>query len=239
MSSAKWRPFCLGLNVLINAKQTPISLDHHVTNWNGQRRSRVNYRNLAGLYGIIRKIIVRYRPKQLTAPCVLGFVLYPLLLPQWIFVFKSRVRWCGMRDSLRSRFSVIYWNKTPADVWCKFTLQWRHNDHDSVSNNQPHDRLLNCLFGRRSKKTSKLRVTGLRVGNSLETGEFPAQMASNAENVSIWWRHHGNESDRCHIKCAKKYAMISHKCLYQHMATISRNHRKLFQEHFGERSLRV
>ena len=23
------------------------------------------------------------------------------------------------------------------------------------------------------------------------TGEFPAQMASNAENVSIWWRHHG------------------------------------------------
>ena len=24
------------------------------------------------------------------------------------------------------------------------------------------------------------------------TGEFPARMASNAENVSIWWRHHGN-----------------------------------------------
>ena len=22
------------------------------------------------------------------------------------------------------------------------------------------------------------------------TGEFPAQMASNTENVSIWWRHH-------------------------------------------------
>ena len=22
------------------------------------------------------------------------------------------------------------------------------------------------------------------------TGEFPAQMASNAESVSIWWRHH-------------------------------------------------
>ena len=21
-------------------------------------------------------------------------------------------------------------------------------------------------------------------------GEFPAQMASNAENISIWWRHH-------------------------------------------------
>ena len=30
------------------------------------------------------------------------------------------------------------------------------------------------------------------VGNSPGTGEFPAQMASNAENVSIWWRHHVN-----------------------------------------------
>ena len=43
---------------------------------------------------------------------------------------------------------------------------------------------------RRSKKTSKLRVTGLCVGNLPVTGEFPAQRASNAENVSIWWRHH-------------------------------------------------
>ena len=36
------------------------------------------------------------------------------------------------------------------------------------------------------KKTSKLRVTGLCWGNSPVTGEFPAQMASNAENVSTW-----------------------------------------------------
>ena len=43
---------------------------------------------------------------------------------------------------------------------------------------------------RRSKKTSKLRVTGLCEGNSPVTGEFPAQGAINAENVSIWWRHH-------------------------------------------------
>ena len=50
--------------------------------------------------------------------------------------------------------------------------------------------LLNLLFRRRSKKTSKLRVTGLCAGNSPETGEFPAQRASNAGNVSIWWRHH-------------------------------------------------
>ena len=71
-----------------------------------------------------------------------------------------------------------------------FTLQWRHNELTGVSNHQPHDWLLNRLFTRRSKKTSKLRVTGLCVGNSPVTGEFPAQKASNAENDSIWWRHH-------------------------------------------------
>ena len=42
----------------------------------------------------------------------------------------------------------------------------------------------------RSKKTSKLRVTGLCEGNSPVTSEFPAQRASNTENVSIWWCHH-------------------------------------------------
>ena len=71
---------------------------------------------------------------------------------------------------------------------CK-PLQWRHNGRGGVSNHQPHNCLLSRLFGRRSMKTSKFRVTGLYAGNSPVTGEFPAQMASNAEKVSIWWRH--------------------------------------------------
>ena len=70
------------------------------------------------------------------------------------------------------------------------TLQWHRNERDGVSNHQPHDCLLNRLFSHRSKKTSKLRVTGLCAWNSPVTGEFPAQRASNAENVSIRWRHH-------------------------------------------------
>ena len=44
---------------------------------------------------------------------------------------------------------------------------------------------------RRSKKTRKLYVTGLCEGNSPVNGEFPALRASNAENVSIWWRDNG------------------------------------------------
>ena len=62
-----------------------------------------------------------------------------------------------------------------------FSLHWRHNGCDSVSKHQPHDCLLNRLFRCRSKNTSKLRVPGLCVGNSPGTGEFTAQMASNAE----------------------------------------------------------
>ena len=70
-------------------------------------------------------------------------------------------------------------------------LQWRHNECDGVSNHLRHDCLLKHLFRRRSKKTSKLRVTVLCERNSPVTGEIPVQRVSNAKNVSIWWRHHG------------------------------------------------
>ena len=73
------------------------------------------------------------------------------------------------------------------------SLQWCHNGRDSVLNHKPRECLLSRLIRRRSKKTSKLRDTGLCAGNSPETGEFPAQMASNAKNVYIWWCHHGED----------------------------------------------
>ena len=42
-----------------------------------------------------------------------------------------------------------------------YPLLWRHNGRNGVSNHQPYDCLLKLLFRHRSKKTSKLRVTGL------------------------------------------------------------------------------
>ena len=90
------------------------------------------------------------------------------------------------------RASVCIWARISDNVGCvsNESLRWRYSEWDGVSNHQPRDCLLNCLSGRRSKKTSKPSVTGLCVMNSPGTGEFPAQMASNAEAVSIWWRHH-------------------------------------------------
>ena len=52
-------------------------------------------------------------------------------------------------------------------------LQCHHNGHGGVSNHQPLDCLLNCLFKLRLKKTSKLCVTGLCAGNSPVTVKSP------------------------------------------------------------------
>ena len=56
-----------------------------------------------------------------------------------------------------------------------FTLQWRYNDPDGVSNHRRLECILNRLFRRRSKKTSKLPVTRFCGENSPVTGEFLAQ----------------------------------------------------------------
>ena len=96
--------------------------------------------------------------------------------------------------------------KTPLYLALTGTLQWRHNGLDGVSKHQPYHCLLSRLFGRSSKKTSKLCVTGLCAGNSPGTGEFPTQMASNAGNVSIWWRHHAT------MGCLLWFVLENGKC---------------------------
>ena len=104
----------------------------------------------------------------------------------WNIVSETSLSWYTHQFSIKCRQQF-----SGAKKCCMHaSLQWRHNEPNDVSNHQPHDCLLKRLFRRRSKKTSKLRVMGLCAGNSPVTGEFPTQMASNAENVSIWWRHH-------------------------------------------------
>ena len=68
----------------------------------------------------------------------------------------------GQIDDTITLIQVIFWRRT--------SLRWRHNGRDGDSNHQPHDYLLNRLLRRRSKKTSKLRVTGLCAGNSPHKG---------------------------------------------------------------------
>ena len=120
-----------------------------------------------------------------------------------ITVFHSFPKIAYLADRTQEKYFLAITTQTiPANLWVSynsFALQWRHNGRDDVLN---HRRLPVCLLNRvfwsRSKNTLKLHVTGLCAGNSPMTGEFPAQRASNAENVSIWWRHHGFRSNTHH-----------------------------------------
>ena len=101
---------------------------------------------------------------------------------QYNWSFNS-LYWLTTKKHHRSTFLPLCKNNPPRPLWWKpqrtsnaesvsmgrsphDPLLWRHNGHSSVSNHQPYDCLHNRLFRPWSKKTSKLRVTGLCVGNS-------------------------------------------------------------------------
>ena len=97
---------------------------------------------------------------------------------------EYQIKWKNIRySSFKTNKDTYVLTISGFHVFIKHTptLQWRHYEYDGVSNHQPRDCLLNRLFMHRSKKTSKLCVTGLCAGNSSVRGEFPAQKAGNAE----------------------------------------------------------
>ena len=102
-----------------------------------------------------------------------GVPAYPASI-HWVAQWYPSVHWFNQWHS-----SAIPVYTGPASVhWLRVRdtsppLQWRHNGYDGVSNHQGFDCLLNCLFRHRSKKTSKLCVTGLCEVNSPGIGEFP------------------------------------------------------------------
>ena len=111
-----------------------------------------------------------------------------------------------MRHSFRGKyFRFSFLNLNHAESFSRNTLQWRHNGCDGVSNHQPHDCLLNCLFRRRSKNT-KAPCHWPLCGEFTGDRWIPCTMASNAENVSISWRHHDSKTfafmSSLHIKVA-------------------------------------
>ena len=95
----------------------------------------------------------------------------------------------GVKIFLNHKFQQVSYQDAVRRPAIARALQWRHNRRDGVWNHRFHDCLLNRLFRRKSKKT--LRHWPL-------CRKFPAQMTSNAGNISIWWRHH----------VAKNYAAI-------------------------------
>ena len=164
--------------------------------WSDQsfiQKSSKSWRTHEKMANCLCQTILQDHERQMT----LRYWKFPILISPlfscWYSMIMAKVRlWTQNIYAIpHSHVRYFVWSLvTNAHKIPLVPLQWHHNGRNGISNHQPHDCLLNWLFRRRWKTTSKLRVTGLCEGNSPVTGEFPAQMASNAENVSIWWRHH-------------------------------------------------
>ena len=135
------------------------------------------YSNVNGMVNHYNDVIMGAMGFQITSLTTVYSTLF-VKLELWVWATSDNwLTWISSEDMRGARSH-------------RFALQLRHNEHDGVSNHQSHDCLFNRLLRRKSKKPSKLRVTGLCAGNSPVTGEFPTQRSSYAKNVSIWWRHH-------------------------------------------------
>ena len=83
---------------------------------------------------------------------------------------------CPIISSILCHFTCI--------SWYSMLMLWKCHSSSSLKL-----ALLNHLLGHRSKKTSKLCITGLCERNPPMTGGF-SQRASKVQNVTIWWHHH-------------------------------------------------
>ena len=201
ISCSKWRVVCTG--DWVNGRLCRQSSRLNIAS------SGIYFERGLNLFVRINKIL------GLVADCYMSVWVYSC---RWWYnetvaqTYNINLRYNGGSSSLS--FSLYVYRSCTLLV----TLQWRHNGPDGVSNHQPHDCSLNGLFRRRSKKTSKLRVTGLCAGDSPVTGEFPTQRASNKENVSIRWRH----PELCGIKLAVRPFYVFKQCQFffkQYLAT--------------------
>ena len=85
----------------------------------------------------------------------------------------------NMKQYLARFTCLAYYQPHPAT-----SLQWRHNECDGLSNHRRFD----CLFHAQIKENIKAPRHKPLWGEF--TGDRPTRRASNAKNVSIWWRHH-------------------------------------------------
>ena len=157
------RKFCYRPSISLMSKQLLMVLQNDLLQ-----------RNRVYVTVVIFPICLKLFMQMHTIPILLMPTMH---IMQWVYHRKYiYVMFCLML--LHYHFQNSHWHYS--DV----TMGVMASQISSVSIN-----LLNRLFRHKSKKTSKLRVTGICEGNSSVTGDFPAQRASNVKTFSIWWRH--------------------------------------------------
>ena len=136
------------------------------------------------------------------------------LLSAWLLLFVKILKWFQWTrydwwafyniapgyTTISFLYAVEYYLRSDHDC-SRYNgpLQRRHNGRDSVSNHQPHDCLLNRLFRRRSKKTSKLRVTGPCAVNSPH--KWPVTRKMFPFDDVIMPCTHASRTNKLHLIC--------------------------------------
>ena len=102
----------------------------------------------------------------------------------------------------------------------------RHDERDVILNHWRLDGLLNRLFRRKSKKTSKFLATGLCEGIHWWPVDPPHKGPVTCKIFSIWWRHHGKQNgQRLQAGCRYLNAKLTprHQQSVQKISTFYQN----------------
>ena len=133
--------------------QAHVQLDGRVNTWNGNNTISINIGLMIGHLDTSACQILCHFSKWFVVETARLNRCYKTVEIKWSMSYPCLMI-PVMSSSIRFELKLIS------------ALQWRHNGRDCASNRQPPDCLINRLFRRRSKKTSKLCVTGLCAGNS-------------------------------------------------------------------------
>ena len=128
--------------------------------------------------------------------CIVGFpanILFSTVKLKFCWASTTAIQ--SFPWELRFLIVAVIWLEDMAKWWWSqlwpTALQWSHNERDGASNHRRLECLFSRLFRLTSNKISKPALLAHFQGNKLMTGGFPSQRASNAETVSLLWRHHG------------------------------------------------
>ena len=180
----------------------------------------------------------KHKPWSFFFICIIGVFLYqtnahypdfiwasrPLKSPDTQLLFHQLV-WTNNKDISKLYNTVreidrwplfspykgpVTWKGSPwHDVIISIaTLLWRHNGRDGVSNHQPQ--FIQAQIKENIKAPRHWPLCREFTGNQW----FPAQMASNTENVSIWWHHHEFSCYASPLKPTSDCKISSHFCIF-------------------------
>ena len=135
--------------------------------------TRSNYKGFVTIYQCDR-------PVSQTPKCICPIFLNAPFRTEMFIHFCSE--WC-----IVGYWKGVLWNFV--NLVNRVSLQWHHNERHCISNHRR--RLLAKPFGQaHTKENIKAPRHWPLWGESTGDQCIPPQRANNAENVSIWWRHH-------------------------------------------------